>query len=241
MLEFGLIRDIIPAQSETWDNKIFLTFDIDWASDDVLALAIETVERYGASATWFVTHETPLLERLRCNPRFELGLHPNFNPLLLDGGHPSRWSSHDILADICRMVPGAKSTRSHSLTQSSKLTPQFLEFGITHDCNTYIPWQARFELRPWVDWSGLIKVPYFWSDDLFAMQGLPVEPTVLTSKPGLKVFGFHPIHLALNTVTLDVYEQTRSIHHQLDLLAKHKMNGLGAEEFLLGVLSAVKA
>jgi len=52
------------------NDAIVLTLDIDWAGDAVLADCIELVEATGAPATWFVTHDTPLLERVRANNKF---------------------------------------------------------------------------------------------------------------------------------------------------------------------------
>ena len=72
---FSTLSNIDPADQATWEGKIFLTFDIDWACDEVIEDSIVLVESVGAAATWFVTHETPLLERLRNNPAFELGIH----------------------------------------------------------------------------------------------------------------------------------------------------------------------
>ena len=55
---------------ETWEGRIFLTFDIDWATDEVLSDTIDLVEAAQVCATWFVTHDTPVLARLRDNPAF---------------------------------------------------------------------------------------------------------------------------------------------------------------------------
>ncbi len=69
--------------NKNYTDTIFLTFDIDWACDGVLADTIDMVEQADICATWFVTHDTPLLNRLRKNPKFELGIHPNFNNILM--------------------------------------------------------------------------------------------------------------------------------------------------------------
>ncbi len=82
MSVLGTIASVDPADESTWRGRIFLTFDLDWAHDEVINDAIDLVEAVDVPATWFVTHATPTLERLRANPKFELGVHPNFNPLL---------------------------------------------------------------------------------------------------------------------------------------------------------------
>lgn len=81
-MKFSTFKKIVVDDPRTWTDAIFLTFDIDWAHDEVLNDTIDIVERAGVAATWFVTHDTPVLERLKHNPNFELGIHPNFNYLL---------------------------------------------------------------------------------------------------------------------------------------------------------------
>jgi len=75
---FQQIQMINISDEQSWKDKVFITMDLDWACDDVLNDTIDLVERYDVAVTWFVTHDTPVLERLRENPKFELGLHPNF-------------------------------------------------------------------------------------------------------------------------------------------------------------------
>ena len=64
------------------ESFAYITLDIDWAPDFVLESVIEMVTKANVYATWFITHNTPLLETLAQNPKFELGIHPNFNFLL---------------------------------------------------------------------------------------------------------------------------------------------------------------
>ena len=70
-LPFFNLSEIFPDDPKTY-RGIFLTFDIDWADDDVIGDTIDLVEKAEVKATWFVTHQTPLLDRLRDNPKFEL-------------------------------------------------------------------------------------------------------------------------------------------------------------------------
>ena len=52
------IRNIDPNDDSTWKGKIFLTIDIDWASDLILKNVIDLVNKLGLKVTWFVTHKT---------------------------------------------------------------------------------------------------------------------------------------------------------------------------------------
>ncbi|TSE31339.1 hypothetical protein LCC91_03300 [Tepidimonas taiwanensis] len=76
MTRSAKISEIKPDDPSAWEDRLFLTIDIDWVHDTVLADMIDLLDRFDVHATWFVTHDTPLLERLRDNPRYELGIHP---------------------------------------------------------------------------------------------------------------------------------------------------------------------
>ena len=236
---FGRIKDIDPALPDTWRKGLFLTFDIDWVCDAVLEDAICLVEEAGVAATWFVTHQTSLLNRLRSNPKFELGIHPNFNNLFNgQNTKASSGSAAQILDNLLAIVPEAKSVRSHSMTQSSRLYDLFAERGLTHECNTYIPSTSRIILYPWKTWQGLTKVSHFWEDDLNVLD-VHVDASMLVQEAvGLRVFDFHPIHLYLNTETLTRYEQSRAFHSDPSrLLAWRSQSPLGARTQLNALLS----
>ena len=237
---FGLINEIEPAHPDTWDQRIFLTFDIDWACDFVLEDTISLLEKSDVAATWFVTHQTSLLDRLRSNPKFELGIHPNFNELLSGKSATVNASSAEhILDELLTIVPEAKSVRSHSMLQSSRLYDLFAKRALTHECNNYIPSESKTILRPWKTWQGLTKVTHFWEDDLNTI-GMHVDATSLAQEhAGLRVFDFHPIHLYLNTETLTRYEQSRSDHANASNLITWRSNSpTGARAQLERLLSS---
>lgn len=219
-------------------NAIVLTLDIDWACDEVLADSIDLVERAGAPATWFVTHDTPLLERLRANDNFELGIHPNFNPLLDGDGNVN--SAERIIDKILAIVPEAVSVRSHSMVQSSRLLELFRRKGLRFDCNHFIPEQSGILLKPWRLWNGMMKVPHFWEDDATCIYQEGTAVRDLVWRNGLKVFDFHPIHVFLNTEDLARYERTRSLHTSATELAQYRFHGFGTRTQLLDLLAEFK-
>jgi len=228
---FGKISEIDVDTPDTWQNRIFLTFDIDWAHDEVLKDTIDLVEQAKVPATWFVTHETPLLEELRSNPKFELGIHPNFN-FLLDGDPYKGLNAEEVVDSFLAIVPEANSVRCHSMTQSTKLLQVFHDKGLTHDCNHFIPEQAGFEVKPWYIWNGMIKVPYFWEDDIACIYNENTPVSQMVAQKGTKVFDFHPIHIFLNTEDLERHEQTRELHGRPNDLSKYCFEGNGTRTVL---------
>ncbi len=234
-----MICSIDPSRPDTWEGNISITFDIEWAHDEILLDTVNILEQAGASATWFVTHDTPILGRLRDHPWFELGIHPNFN-YLLNGEKKNGSNAEEVIDVLMELVPEAKSIRSHAMTQNSNLLDLFKKKGLTHDCNHFIPEQTEIFLRPWKLWNGLIRIPYFWEDDVTCMYEKNTSIEGLVQRKGLKVFDFHPIHVFLNTEHLDRYEQTRRLHHNPKELIKHRYEGEGTRTKLLRLLQQVK-
>lgn len=220
MENFSCISDIRLEDQSSWQGKTFLTFDIDWAEDFVIEPLIKILEAKGVKATWFVTHYTPLLQRLHENPNFELGIHPNFNNLLNGNDNNSR-NSKEVIQKLLALIPQASSVRSHSMCQSSVLIELFHEFGITHDCNSFIPFRSQIECKPWLHWNGMVKVPYFWEDDIETTQLNKFDLSLPKGSRGLKVFDFHPIHIFLNTEDLYRYEISRPSHRDISSLSQY--------------------
>lgn len=82
----------------------------------------------------------------------------------------------------------------------------------------------------WVDQGSL-----FFCDYVTAMT--TYTPMMeLASRPGLKVFDFHPIHVFLNTESLDRYERTRPLHQNPKELIKHRYQGDGTRSRLIELL-----
>lgn len=225
-------------------RKIFLTFDIDWASDEVLEYTIDFLEQEEVAATFFVTHETHLLERLRKNSLFELGLHPNFQKLL-SGDTES--AMEEIFEQCHSIVSEAKSIRSHSLVQSSPLLDLFYQKGIRYDVNMFIPYEAKIFLKPFRHFNGILRVPYYFEDDVHCLMVRRSEDKSWNVKKllqflGIKVFNFHPIHLYLNTENLSRYEASRMFHQdvfQLDRF-RFKDNDEGAMSILRRLVRVAK-
>jgi hypothetical protein len=243
--QWGNLLQIHPDVDSSWENRIFLTLDLDWADESILAWTIDWVDALGIPATWFVTHPTPHLERLRSNPLFTLGIHPNFNPLLngisASTSEPQAQHAEDVLKRILEIVPEAKVVRSHSMTQNSRLLHLFSEMGLVMDCNHFIPVQSGIALKPYRHWDHqLIRVPYCWEDDVYVLHHKSETVERLISHPGLKVIDFHPIHLFLNTADMAVYEACRPYHYNYQELKQYIANDGGVRDFLSDLVALTK-
>ena len=222
----------------SYDNEIYLTFDTDWADDAVLRDTIDLLDARGVAATVFATHTSPLLSALAGHPRIEVGLHPNFNALL-DAG--PREGAGDILNRLHDAFPAAVSVRSHSLFQSSRIQHLFAGRGLVFEVNQFIPSWSGMACRPYREITGMIRVPYFWEDDVHVIamaNGLAPawSADAMLDHGGLKAFDFHPIHVFLNTEHMDRYERSRDAHRDAARLASHRCPSPGTRTFLIDLI-----
>lgn len=224
------------------DRTVFITFDVDWACDEVIEDSLGLIENGDARATFFLTHSSAVFDKHLNSTSIELGAHPNFNGLL--DGNSTVEGMRQVVKNIREIAPSAVSVRSHSLTQNTKLLDIFHEYGFTHDVNLLIPAQSGMILRPFVNWGGLIRAPYFWEEDIhciFQSEGKEVGWDVgkFLEIPGLKIFNFHPIHVFLNTERLTRYDECRPYHKDVNELIGHKNgNPLEGTRFFLNSLIA---
>jgi hypothetical protein len=233
--KFALLSSISCADPHSWEDKLFLTFDIDWAHDEIIEDVLQLLKQYSVPATLFATHKTSVLSPdLIQRHKHEIGLHPNFNQLLR--GESNGKDFMEICVELKEIYPDATSVRSHSLCFGSLIQTAYENLGITHDSSVIVPYQDNsFPLSPWKMWDGLTRAPYFFCDYVTAMTaGVPTKELIL--RTGLRVFAFHPIHVFLNTESLERYERTRPFHHDPKELINHRFEGYGTRNRLLELL-----
>lgn len=226
--KFGLIKEIDVSDPETWEDRIFLTLDLDWAPDFVISEISDHLRSREVRATWFVTHSSKEVEKLKCDHLFEVGVHPNFSPCLM--GADGAPSVHEVVNEMRELAPSATSFRCHSLVQSSPLLELMATHGFLFDCNTFLPFTRIDSLFPWRYYGDLVRVPYCWEDDTW-ISGACRDPGEVAVAKGLRVIDVHPVLLWLNWLTLDVYRSVKT-----DLTNEEKMRQAKNPEVNTGLI-----
>ena len=175
-------------------KKMFFTFDMDWASDFVLDDFFSLITESGIKSTIHVTHNTALLDDFRKDRNVELGIHPNYNPLLLEG---SNKNIRQVLQEIKEIVPEAVTVRSHALTSSSIIAREYSDIGIKYELNTYIPVKKGNVLYPFrAPIGNHTVIPFIYEDDISLLsQKNSIDFLLSNEFTAPRVFNFHPIHL----------------------------------------------
>ena len=224
-----------------------VTFDVDWAPEWAIALCADLCARAGAKATFFATHPSPLLTELATDPRFEVGIHPNFLPRSSHGQ-----TAEQVVRACLAFAPAARSMRTHSLVQSS---PIFDTVGnqfeqIDTDMSLFLPFHVGLQPVDYFIGDGLrrmIRLPYHWEDDVAAMWPgwrWDAEPTW---GEGLAAVDFHPILVALNMASLTTYQalKQRLVGRRLIDLSREDVaplvnGGAGAATYLKRLLEGLE-
>ncbi len=208
------------------------TSDIDWAPEEVIEDTINLFNDYNVKCTFFCTHKSSVIESIKSDSNFELGIHPNFLPILND----KKGSINEILEDVLNIIPDAKGVRTHSMVQSTPLLQTFKDFGLKYESNTFLPYWS--DIKPSVLWNGLIKLPHNFEDDLHFLYKKSFENCdLILENQKLNIFCIHPIHVFLNTECEQTYINAKKhYHNSKDLLKKRNTKKIGTRDLLISLL-----
>lgn len=209
-------------------DRVCLSFDIDWAPEPVCRHLLDQLEEADVSATFFLTDSPDL----NLPERHERALHPAFQDL---------GTGREATAALKARHPGALGVRSHCLVTSSPLNFAWRGLGLEYTSNYLLHGQPG--IRPVPTPQGVVEYPVFFMDLSWVRlhQGriLNADPGPLLKTPGLKVFDFHPLHLYLNTASLDQFERAKACVADAERLESCRHAGPGVADLfreLLGLL-----
>ena len=202
-------------------NKIFLTFDIDWASDHMVNQLIDICVLKSLKATFFVTHHSSTLNRLKNYPeQFEIGIHPNFFTDSTQG------NTEEEIFNYCKeLVPEAVSIRTHCVYQHGKLYDSLNKHFGSRIIDSSICMPGVSNIQPFELYTSngcLVRVPFFWADDYYLLGKQVLNPIQLLKSKGCKVYMFHPVHIYHNINSIKHYEAVKKGY----LLEKFTGNGI---------------
>jgi polysaccharide deactylase WbmS-like protein len=191
-------------------GNIALTLDVDWAPDWMIDAVAEILIRNRVKATWFMTHLSPAVSRLRQNnDLFELGVHPNCLPGSTQGN-----TEDEILSNMKTLFPEAISMRTHGLYQTTNfLMKAACEHGICIDLSLFIPEGQNLKPHRLYFTEGSIwRIPYNWEDDFEILNPTPAWSfsDEKYQASGLQIYNFHPVHIMLNTTNYEYYLTVKS-------------------------------
>jgi hypothetical protein len=118
----------------------------------------------------------------------------------------------ESIKEMKRLYPNAISLRTHGLFHSSILKKaERVDYDIEIDSSIYLrempnisPFYTYYESK------SLLNLPFFWTEDgeMYSPRStFNAEDKI--SCPGLKIFTYHPVHIWLNSATMDRYTKLK--------------------------------
>ena len=221
-----------------------VTLDTDWAPDIMIDFVADLIKQRGVKATWFSTHDSPALRRLMKEETFEIGIHPNFFPNSSQGK-----TADEIIDFLLEIAPKANTYRPHSVFYNGPLFQKIVrERNLVVDSTFFLPFAENIQPTPYyLGDKSVLRVPYFWADDYIISQQNQEDkynPGFSLSHPGLKVYCFHPVHVYLNSTTIENYESMKSNavwgSNNPDDYEPFVSKQQGVQDFFIGLLDIMK-
>lgn len=181
------------------ENNFIISIDTDWVSDTILEDTLQLLDDYQVEATLFMTNKTNVDIK-----GHEIALHPNY-------------TSVDFEKHFCERLnefPEAKGVRSHSLFFTERLRAIYHKYNIEYQSNQMMYREPG--IKPFMISPTVVEIPIFFMDTFnYIMNGKAnaFEDADILNSSGLKVFDFHPIHLYLNTSSLEHYDEYKQYYH----------------------------
>jgi hypothetical protein len=184
---------------------VCITLDQDWCSSETLKYAIDFIVAKNLPVTVFVTDFN---KEWISTDYIEYGVHPNF----LANSTQGEGIEH-ILSLAKKSVPNCRAWRSHSLYQSTRLTDivsTFTDWDI--ELNNYLPEYTDLIVSQFPSSRLMNRLPTHWEDDLELRRSKEAIDFLrdLKSQSWISIFNFHPIHLAINSTSMSVYDNLKS-------------------------------
>jgi len=188
-------------------NPVYLfTFDTDWCPSWMVDEVLDLLENRGHHATIFSTGGLALdtKERIAQGEAFELGIHPNF---FTEGAvqHPE-----SIIDPLLKELGPCTACRTHGLFWWHGLGTLLRDRGICCDSSLAFP---SHSLSVPLHAGGIDRYPISWGDWSYLAASEPFEDVIdsIDSFGKIRVFNFHPVHIAMNTMTLEHWAEYRHL------------------------------
>lgn len=221
--------------------RIFVTIDLDWASEIVIEETMNWFSQFNIPVTVFATHESrAIVERMNM---IEVGLHPYFSPDSSQGSN-----SEEIIENLSQITTNIPVYRSHRFLDSNQIRGYMTKMGMRASSNvcTDLDPVAPFNHR-----SRMLEIPIAFEDGNFLERNYDLgscdDIVQLISRSDIFVIAIHPMHFVLNTPHFqwmrDIKDSTTRIRWNnmtCDEVTELRYSGRGIASFVKQLLMTTK-
>lgn len=213
--------------------NIAISLDIDWAPDACIEYTCDLLKKNGLKATFFATHQSPVIRELIKDNDFEVCPHPNYYSLF--GDKPER-TFEEITDECMQWFPDSKGVRTHGLLTGFPILNHYKKLGLKYDASMYV--HQNHGIKPFLIFDDFYRIPHSFEDDVnFALsKNFEFKPEQIQSD--LMILDFHPVHIYLNTNSVEHYESAKMHYQSPADLKKRKATTLGTETYFKTLLES---
>lgn len=183
-----------------------LTFDSDWCPEWMLQETLNILKTRGMAGTFFLTDApAPALRaQLAQANRVQVGIHPDFFSPHAVG------RAREILESLLEKVGPCTVCRTHGLFWWHGLGEHLRQLGFTDDSSLSAPGHS---LKAPLRVSGINRYPISMGDWslLDSRKNIKAALEAIDAFGPIRVFNFHPIHIALNTASIDEWTEIKRL------------------------------
>lgn len=234
--------DEFCTQYANWGSKktVCITFDIDFAPDYMIQNILQLLKKFEITATFFTTHESPLLKTISELQEFEIGIHPNLSQNSTQG-----YDLKEIIDNLKTSFPDSIGNRFHLLKYSYRDLRELGRMGFQYDVST-VRFNCPYLLPVFHNDINMMLLTYSWEDGLCENAGLPMNlNSIDIDSPGIKILNFHPMNTFINSPNEEIRVNFLSENPDLpkcseDTAKKYIYSGDGAGSLLISLLKFLK-
>lgn len=219
------------------DSIFCFTSDVEWAPESAISETLGIFNQIDIPISFFLTHDSEIIRKEFGNQRKSsfIGVHPNFLPNSTQGS-----TVPQQIETVRSLWPKARYFRSHAFFDNTYINRELVSKGFEFDSNEF-HFLSPY-IVPVLHHTGLMRFPVFWEDDAHWLT-YPNEAASLEKyleKPGLKIFNFHPLSVALNIPSTEYYQRHKFLcdaKNRRMAIGKYTYHGRGTKTLLQEILS----
>jgi hypothetical protein len=236
-------KKLVPTKLSLEQPLVCFTSDIDWAPESAIGLTHKLFSDRYIKPTYFVTHDSRFLSTLSERGEACYGIHPNF---LANSSHGSNYRSVVNFFDSFPLQWRScfRSHRYYDVTDTNMLLS---ESGCSYDSNNF---SFLAKLDPYKHFTGLKRFSCSWEDGTylrFRNQITFEHIKDFIDTPGITILSIHPLHMALNSPTIEFNRSFKDLYSQGDMqsldedvLSRHVFKGFGIRDIFEDMLDHIK-
>jgi hypothetical protein len=135
--------------------------------------------------------------------------------------------------------PNARGIRTHGLITGFPLLHYYHKIGLKYDASMYL--HEQYNVKPFKIFNDFYRIPHSFEDDVHFSINKKFDMDLTQIDTDILIMDFHPIHVFLNTASVNQYEKAKKYYKNPKELQKLRNKELGICTLLKSILDQSRA